>query len=141
MTMPAIFALAAGAMFGISTAGAQTGRTSVGGNGHAVCPRRPSADTAPSLPTTGAEGTAIGVTAEAGASLTPHLYNCHATRRGSIGLETFYAAFDIRSIAWQLPSRHAAARHEYGDETRSARSNAQVLEIFPSAGNPPHEMT
>ena len=71
--MPVIFALAAVAMLGISTAGAQTGRTYVDATGMLSAQGSHRQGTAPSLPTTGAEGTAIGVTAEAGALLTPRL--------------------------------------------------------------------
>jgi hypothetical protein len=73
MTMHVILALATVAIFGISTAGAQTERTYVGATGMLSAQGSHRQGTAPSLPTTGAEGTAIGVTAEAGALLTPRL--------------------------------------------------------------------
>ena len=73
MTMHVILVLAAVAIFGISTAGAQTERTYVGATGMLSTQGSHRQGTAPSLPTTGAEGTAIGVTAEAGALLTPRL--------------------------------------------------------------------
>ena len=73
MTMHMILALAAVAIFGISTAGAQTERTYVGASGMLSVQGSHRQGTAPSLPTTGAEGTAIGVTAEAGAWLSPRV--------------------------------------------------------------------
>jgi hypothetical protein len=73
MTMHVMLALAAVAIFGISTAGAQTERTYVGATGILSAQGSHRQGTAPSLPTTGAEGTAIGVLAEAGALLTPRL--------------------------------------------------------------------
>jgi hypothetical protein len=73
MTMHVILALATVAIFGISTAGAQTERTYVGATGMLSAQGSHRQGTAPSLPTTGAEGTAIGITAEAGALLTPRL--------------------------------------------------------------------
>src|SRR5688500_16730055 len=73
MTMHVILALAAVVFFGISTAGAQTARTYVGAAGVLSVQGSHRQGTAPSLPTTGAEGTAIGLTAEAGAWLTPRV--------------------------------------------------------------------
>ena len=73
MTMHSVLTIAAVAIVGISTAGAQTERTYVGATGMLSAQGSHRQGTAPSLPTTGAEGIAIGVTAEAGALLTPRV--------------------------------------------------------------------
>lgn len=98
-----VAALAAVAMYGISSAGAQDARTYVGGGGMLSTQDSHRQGSAPSLPTTGAGGTAIGVTAEAGAFLTP---------RVALGIEIglprrFTSVQEIRHLrVFQYESRH-----------------------------------
>jgi hypothetical protein len=69
----ALAAVTAVATFGIANAGAQDARVYVGGAGMLSTQGSHRQGTAPSLPKTGADGTAIGVTAEAGAFWTPRV--------------------------------------------------------------------
>ena len=131
MTMHVIFALAAVAIFGISTAGAQTERTYVGATGMLSAQDSHRQSAAPSLPTTGAEGTAIGVTAEAGALLTPRL---------ALGIEISFP-HRFRSVAGDRSparfSRRAATvtRRSRGCSVRSPfRGMACSSESWEAAG-------
>ena len=99
----AVATLVALAIFGISHAGAQDARAYVGGGGMLSTQDAHRQGSAPSLPTTGAGGTTIGVTAEAGTFLTPRI---------ALGMEIglprrFTSVQEIDHLrAFQYESRH-----------------------------------
>jgi hypothetical protein len=61
-------------------------------------------------------------------------------RHGFIHDKRAFELSDLDAVRRPRARWYSAAGHEYGVKARSAGSNAQVLGIFPSAGNPPHQM-